>query len=93
MISERRENRLQAFYKNLEDVSGAQIIMHSFIMDCDSFSNEVKVALVATVPSVEAEVTVSKAVFALRFSSLLLRCLMKNTGKICRRSNVSQCFG
>ena len=49
--------------------------MHSFTVNCDTFSNEEKVAVVVTVTSVE--VTCSDAMLALRFSTLLVKCLMK----------------
>ena len=48
--------------------------MHSFTVNCDNFSNEVKVATVVPVTSVE--LTYSEAMLALSFSTLLLKCLM-----------------
>ena len=54
---------------------GAEIIMHSLTVDCDTFSNEEKVAIV--VPITSAEVTCSEAMLALSFSTLSLKCLMK----------------
>ena len=53
--------------------------MHSFTVSCDTFSNEEKVA--AVVPVTSVEVTCSEAMFALSFSTLLLRCLMKRMGR------------
>ena len=48
--------------------------MHSFTVDCDTFSNEEKVAVVVPVTSIE--VACSEAMLALRLSSLLVKCLM-----------------
>ena len=45
---------------------GAELRMHSFTVNCDTFSNEDKVA-----------VTSSEAMLALSFSTLLAKCLMK----------------
>ena len=55
--------------------------MHSLIADCDTFSNEDKVAVVVPVTSVEVEVTRSEVMLALSFSTLLLNCLMKRLGR------------
>ena len=49
--------------------------MHSFTVNCDSFSNEEKVAAVVPVTSVEA--TCSEAMLALSFSTSLIWCLIK----------------
>ena len=49
---------------------GAELRMHSFTVNCDTFSNEEEVAAVVPVTSVEA--TCSEAVFALSFSTLLV---------------------
>ena len=57
---------------------GAELRMHSFTVICDTFSNEEKVAVVVPVTSVE--VTCSKAMLALCFSTLLVMCLMKILG-------------
>ena len=46
----------------------AEIRMHSFIVNCDTFSNEEKVAAVVPVTSVEA--SCSEAMLALSFSTL-----------------------
>ena len=59
---------------------GAELIMHSFTVNCYTFSNEEKVA--AVVPVTSVEVTCSEAMLALSFSTLLVKCLMK----ILRRS-------
>ena len=56
---------------------GAEIRMHSFTVNCDTFSNEEKVAAVVRVTSVEG--TCSEAMLALCFSSLL--CLVKMLGR------------
>ena len=53
--------------------------MHSFTVNCDTFSNEEKVAAVVPVASVEA--TCSEAMLALSFSTLLVKCLMKILGR------------
>ena len=57
---------------------GAVLRMHSFTVNCDTFSNEEKVAAVFPVTSVE--VTCSEAMLALSFSTLLVKCLMKILG-------------
>ena len=49
---------------------GAELRMHSFTANCDTFSNEEKVAVVIT----NDEVTCCEAMFALSFSSLLAKC-------------------
>ena len=58
---------------------GAEIIMQSFAVNCSTFSNEEKVAVVVPVTSVEA--TCSEAMLALSFSTLLVMCLMKTLGR------------
>ena len=62
---------------SLHDV-GAEVLMHSFTVDCNTLSNEEKVAVVVPVSKIEA--TCSEAMFALSFSTLLLTCLMKILG-------------
>ena len=52
-----------------------EIRMHSFTVNCDTFSNEEKVA--AFIPVISVEVTCSEAMLALSFCSLLVKCLMK----------------
>ena len=59
---------------------GAELIIHSFTVNCDTFSNEEKVAAVFPVTSVE--VTCSEAILALSLFTFLVECLMK----ILRRS-------
>ena len=49
-----------------------------FVVNCDTFLNENKVAAVAPVKSVEA--TCSYAMLALSFSTLLVECMMKILG-------------
>ena len=58
---------------------GAELRTHSFTVNCDTFSNEEKVAAVFLVTSVE--VTCSEAMLALSFSTLLVKCLMKTLGR------------
>ena len=58
---------------------GAELRMHSFTVNCDTFSNEEKVA--AVVPVTSVEVTCSEAMLALRFSTLLVRCFIKLLGR------------
>ena len=58
---------------------GAEIGMHSFTVDCDTFSNEEKVAAVVPVSSIE--VTCSETMLALSFSTLMVICLMKILGR------------
>ena len=53
--------------------------MHSFTVNCETFSNEEKVA--AVVPVTIVEVTCSKAMLVLSFSTLLIKCLMKILGR------------
>ena len=53
--------------------------MNSFTVNCDSFSNEEKVAVVVPVTSVK--VTGSGEMLALGFSTSLVKCLMKNLGR------------
>ena len=58
---------------------GAEIRMNSLTVNCDTFSNEEKVA--AVVPVTSVEVISSYAMLALRFSILLVKCLMKILGR------------
>ena len=57
---------------------GAEFRMQSFIVDCHTFTNEEKVAVVFPVASVVA--TGSEAMLALSFFALLSKCLMKSLG-------------
>ena len=57
---------------------GAELRMNSFTVNCDTFSNEEKVAVVVPVTSIE--VTCSEAMLALSFSILLVKCLIKRLG-------------
>ena len=58
---------------------GEELRMYSFTVNCDTFSNEEKVA--AVVPVTSVEVTCSEAMLVLSFSTLLVKCLMKILGK------------
>ena len=58
---------------------GAELIIHSFTVNCDTFFNEEKVA--AVVPVTSVEVTCSEAMLALSFSTLLVKCLMEKLGR------------
>ena len=77
-----REGRIKSRHstKSLEGMGsishdiGAEIRMHSFTVNCETFSNEEKVAVV--VPVTTVEVTCSEAMLALSFSTLLVKCLI-----------------
>ena len=58
---------------------GAEIRMHSFTVNCDNLSNDEK--FVAVVPVTSVDVTCSKVMLALSFSTLLVKCLMKILGR------------
>ena len=70
-----REGRIESRHsiKSLEGMGsisydlGAEIRMHSFTVNCDTFSNEEKVA--AVVPVTSVDVTCSEAMLALSFST------------------------
>ena len=82
-----REGRIESRHsiKSLEGMgsslhdSGAELGMHSFTVNCDTFSNEEKVA--AVVPVTSVEVTCSETMLALSFCTLLVKCLMKILGR------------
>ena len=82
-----REGRIQSRHsiKSLEGMGssshdlGAELRMHSFTVNCDTFSNEEKVA--AVVPVTSVEVTCSEAMLAQSFYTLLVKCLMKILGR------------
>ena len=82
-----REGRIESRHltKSLEGMQsrshdlGAELRMHSFTVNCDTFSDEEKIAVVVPVKSVE--VTCSEAMLALSFSTLLVKFLMKRLGK------------
>ena len=78
MVSRHSIKSLEGIGSSSHDL-GAELRMHSFTVNCDTFSNEEKVAAVVPVPSVE--VTCSEAMLALRFSNLLVKCLMKIMGR------------
>ena len=73
-----REGRIESRHsiKSLEGMGSssgdlvAELIMHSFTVNCDTFSNEEKVAAVVQVTSVE--VTCSEAMLALSFFTLMV---------------------
>ena len=77
-----REGRIKFIHaiKSLEGMEsrshhlGAELRMHLMILDCYTFSNEEKVAVVVPVTSVE--VTGSEAILALSFSTLLFVALL-----------------
>ena len=79
-----REGRIESRHsiKSLEGEGSrshdlvAELRMHSFTVNCYTFSNEEKVAAVVPVSSIE--VTCSEA---LSISTLLLKCLMKILGR------------
>ena len=71
-------NSLEGMGSSSHDL-GAELRMHSFTVNCDTFSNEEKVA--AVVPVTSVEVTCSEAMLALSFSALLVKCLMKILGR------------
>ena len=71
-------NSLEGMGSSSHDL-GAELRMHSFTVNCDTFSNEEKVA--AVVPVTSVEVTCSEAILALSFSTLLVKCLMKILGR------------
>ena len=82
-----REERIESIHsiKILEGMGssshdlGAELRMHSFIVNCGIFLNEEKVS--AVVPVTRVEVTCSEAMLALLFSTMLVKCLMKSLGR------------
>ena len=82
-----REGRIESRHsiKSLEEMGssshdlGAELRLHSFTVNCDTFSNEENVAAVVPVSSIE--VTCSEAMLDLSFSTLLVKCLMKILGR------------
>ena len=68
---------------------GAELKMNYFTVNCDTFSNEEKIA--AVVPVTSVEVTCSEAMLALSFSTLLV-VIDENTGKVSTRVNGWQYF-
>ena len=82
-----REGRIESrhYIRSLEGMGssshglGAKLRMHSFTVNCDTFSNEEKNA--AVVPVTSIEVTCSEAMLALSFCTLLVKCLMKILGR------------
>ena len=82
-----REGRIQSRHsiKSLEGMGSmshdlvAELIMRYFTVNCDTYSNEEKVA--AVVPVTREEITCSEAMLAQSFSTLLVKCLMKILGR------------
>ena len=82
-----REGRIESRHsiKSLEGMGssshdlGSELRMHSFTVNCDTFTNEENVEVVVSETSVE--ITCSEAMLALSFSTLSLRCLMKKLGR------------
>ena len=82
-----REGRIESRHsiKSLEGMGssshdlGAELRMHSFTVNCDTFSNEEKVA--ADVPVTSVEVTCSEAMLPPSFTTLLIKFLMKRLGR------------
>ena len=82
-----REGRIESRHsiKSLEGMGsssqylGAELRMHSFTVNCDTFSNEERVS--AVVPVTSVEVTCPEAMLALSFSTLVVKCLMKTLGR------------
>ena len=58
---------------------GEELRMYCFTLNCDTFSTEAKVA--AVVPVTSVEITCSEVMFALCFTTLLVKCLMKILGR------------
>ena len=67
---------------------GAEIRMHSFTVNCDTFSNEEKVA--ANVPVTSVDITCSEAMLALFYFVGIV--FDENTGKVSSRVNGWQYF-
>ena len=73
-----REGRIESRHsiKSLEGMGssshdlGAELRMHSFTVNCDTFSNEEKVA--AVVPVTSVEVTCSEAMLALSYTHIYI---------------------
>ena len=82
-----REGRIESRHsiKSLEGVGssshdlGEELRMHSFSVNCETFSNEEKDA--AAVPVTSVEVTCSEAMLPLSFSTLMVKCFMKILGR------------
>ena len=73
-------NSLEGMGSSSHDLGAELRMLHcSFTVNCDTFSNEEKVA--AVVPVTSVEVTCSEAMLALSFSALLVKCLMKILGR------------
>ena len=68
---------------------GAEIRMHSFTVNCDTFSNEEKVAAVVPVTSVEV---MFRSNVSSKFLYFVGRVFDENTGKVSTRVNGWQYF-
>ena len=71
--------------------SGAELRMHSFTVNCDTFSNEEEVA--AVVPVTNEEKTCSEAMIALSFHTLVVMCLMKILARSALGSMIGNIIG
>ena len=58
---------------------GAELKLHSITVDCDTFSNDEKYAVIVPVTSVEA--AGSEAMLALCLYTLLVKCLIERLGR------------
>ena len=82
-----REGRIESIHsiKSLEGMGssshdlGAELGMHSFTVNCDTFPNEEIVQ--AVVPVTSVEVTLSEEMLTHCFSTLLVKSLMKILGR------------
>ena len=92
-----REGRFESKHsiKSLEGMGssshdlGAELRMHSFTVNCDTFSIEEKVA--AVIPVTSVEVTCSEAMLALSLSTLLIKQKMKPTDQYAQFSAIMVC--
>ena len=93
-----REGRIESRHsiKSLEGMGssshdlGAEIRMHSFTVNCGTFSSEEKVAAVVSVTSVE--VACSEAMFAMLFEMFVGKVFDENTETVSTRLNGWQYF-
>ena len=69
---------------------GVELRMHSFTVNCDTFSNEEKVT--AVVPVTSVEVACSEAMLALISVYFVGKVFDENTGKVSTRVNGWQYF-
>ena len=78
-IESRHSNKSLEWMGSSSHDLGAELRMHSFTVNCDTFLNEEKAA--AVVPVTSVVVTCSEAMLAQNFSTLLVKCLMKILGR------------